>query len=143
MTRHILCAVDLTHEDDARAILAEAGKLAGLYGAALSVITVLPDYGSSWVGSFFKEGTLQEAAEAASDALHKMVDAVMPGHGQVQHIVEIGNAYEMVLDAAKRYDADLIVIGAHKPDLADRILGPNAARIVRHAPVSVMVLRLP
>lgn len=142
MTRHILCAIDLTHDDDARAILAEAGKLAGLYGAALSVITVLPDYGTSWVGSFFKEGALQDAAAAASDALHGMVDAVLPGHGQVQHIVEIGNAYEMVLDAARRYDADLIVIGAHKPDLADRILGPNAARIVRHAPVSVMVLRL-
>jgi len=142
MTRHILCGVDLTHDDEARAILAEAGRLAGFYDATLSVITVLPDYGSSWVGSFFRDGTLREAAEAASAALHAMVDAALPGHGHVQHVVEIGNAYEKVLDHARRIGADLIVIGAHKPDLKDRLLGPNAARIVRNADVSVMVLRL-
>ena len=142
MTRHILCAVDLTHADDAKTILAEAGRVAGLEGAGLSVVTVLPDYGTSFVGSFFKDGTLKEAATSASDTLRAMVAEVLPDQGQVQHIVEIGNAYEKGLSAADDCGADLIMVGAHKPDLSDRIIGPNAARVVRHATVSVLVVRL-
>ncbi|MEM8837341.1 MAG: universal stress protein [Pseudomonadota bacterium] len=142
MTQHILCAVDLTHDDDARALVAEAGRLAKLEGAELSVVTTLPDYGSSFVGSFFKEGTLKEAAEAANTRLHKMIDETLPQRGPTQCIVEIGAVYEEILDAAKKCDADLIMVGAHKPDFADRLLGPNAARIVRHADISVMVVRL-
>ncbi|MDJ0629666.1 MAG: universal stress protein [Rhodobacter sp.] len=142
MTKHVLCAVDLSHEDDAKAIVKEAARVAGYSDAALSVVTVIPDYGSSWVGSFFKEGTLAHAAEAASDRLHALVDDTLPGHGKFQHIVQIGNVYEQVLHTITDVDADLVVVGAHKPDLADRLVGPNASRIVRHCPVSVLVLRL-
>ena len=140
--KHILCAIDLTHMNEARALLAEAGRLAEPFGAALSVVTVLPDYGMSFVGSFFKEGTLKEAAEAARIALHDVVDEVLPNSGQVQCIVEIGTVYESILDAAQKSDADFIIVGAHKPDLSDRIVGPNAARVARHAQVSVLVARL-
>lgn len=142
MMRHILCAVDLTHDGDARAILVESGRLAVFYGAHMSVITVLPDYGSSWVGTFFKEGALDEAAQAASDALHKMVVEVLPEQQGVQHIIDVGSAYEKVLEAVEKIGADMVVVGAHRPDFKDRILGPNAARIVRNAGVSVLVIRL-
>lgn len=142
MSKHILVAIDLTHDEDARALLAEAGRFAKMDGAALSLVTVLPDYGSSWVATFFKEGTLKEAAQAAKDALHKMAKEVLPDVGDVQCIIEMGTAYEEILDAAKKCKADLIVVGAHKPDIADRIIGPNAARITRHADVSVLVLRI-
>ncbi|MCY4035096.1 MAG: universal stress protein [Hyphomicrobiales bacterium] len=142
MTKHILCAVDLTHDGDARAILVESGRLADFYGARLSVITVLPDYGSSWVGTFFKEGAMKEAAQAASDALHEMVAGVLPERQDVRHIVDIGSAYEKVLEVVEKIGADMVVVGAHRPDFKDRILGPNAARIVRNARVSVLVIRL-
>ncbi|GGE47338.1 universal stress protein [Actibacterium pelagium] len=142
MSKHILCAIDLTHMDNARALVTEAGRIANMEQALLSVVTVLPDYGSSFVGSFFKDGTLKGAAEAARQSLHALVDEVLPDAGTVQCIVEIGSAYEEILDAAKKCDADMIIVGAHKPDLADRIIGPNAARIVRHADVSVLVLRI-
>ena len=142
MSKHILCAVDLAHHTDASALLTEAGRVAVRDGAVLSVVTVLPDYGTSFVGSFFKEGTLKEAAEAALQSLHALVDQVLANAGQVQCIVEIGSAYEEILDAARKCEADLIIVGAHKPDLAGRIIGPNAARIARHADVSVLVLRI-
>ena len=61
---------------------------------------------------------------------------------KTQCIVEIGTAYVKLLSAARKCSADLIVIGAHKPDISDQILGPNAARVVRYATVSVMVVRL-
>jgi nucleotide-binding universal stress UspA family protein len=33
------------------------------------------------------------------------------------------------------------VVGAHRQDLKDYLLGPNAARVVRHADCSVYVVR--
>ncbi|WP_415919573.1 universal stress protein [Tateyamaria sp. SN6-1] len=142
MTQHILCAVDLTHTAEATRLLQEADRLASFYDATLSVVTVLPDYNSSWVGSFFKDGTLKEAAAAANDALHGLVKTTLPDREQVQHIVEIGVVYEQVLAAIKAAQADLVIVGAHKPDMADKILGPNSARIARLAPVSTLVLRV-
>lgn len=141
MSSHYLVAVDLTHMDDARTLLREAGKMAQNDDALLSLVTVLPDYGMSFVGSFFKEGTLKEAEHSALAALHALADNVLPERKQVQCIVEVGTAYEEVLDAAAKVKADHIIVGAHKPDLAERILGPNAGRIVRHAKVTVTVLR--
>ena len=141
MANRILAAVDLGQPEDATTLLAEAGRLAGLDGAALSLVTVLPDYGTSFVGSFFKDGTLKDAAEAALKTLRGLADAALPDHANVQCIVEIGTVYEEILVAAKACDADMIIVGASKPDLADRVLGPNAARVARHAEVSVLVLR--
>ena len=142
MTKRILCSVDLTHVDDAKNLLREADRLATFYGAALSVVTVLPDYGSSWVGSFFKDGTLRDASKAADKALHELVRDTLPDREQVQHIVEIGVVYEEVLAAIGKCSADLVVVGAHKPDIADKLLGPNSARVVRLSPVSTLVVRL-
>ena len=142
MTQHILCSIDMTHMDEARSLLKEAEKLAGFYGATLSVATVLPDYNSSWVGSFFKDGTLKEAASAANDALHTLVREALPDREQVQHIVKIGVVYEQVLEAIEECGADLVIVGAHKPDIADKLMGPNSARVARLSPVSTLVLRM-
>lgn len=142
MTEHILCAIDLTHAAEGKALVKEADRLAEFYGATLSVITVLPDYNSTWVGSFFKEGTLKEAALSANDTLHTLVKEAIPDREQVQHIVEIGPVYEQVLKVIKQIEADLVIVGAHKPDMVDALLGPNSARIARLSPVSTLVLRI-
>ena len=142
MTQHILCSIDMTHMDEAHSLLKEAEKLAGFYGASLSVATVLPDYNSSWVGTFFKDGTLKEAAVAANEALHALVREALPEREQVQHIVKIGVVYEQVLEAIEECGADLVIVGAHKPDIADKLMGPNSARIARLSPVSTLVLRM-
>lgn len=139
---HILCAVDLSDQADAAKILAEAEKLAQMHSASLSVVTVVPDYGSSWVGSFFKEGTLKLATEAAMDTLRKLTADTKLRGTQVRHIVEVGTTYEQILHAGDQVQADMIVVGAHRPDLASKIVGPNASRVVRFARASVMVVRV-
>lgn len=140
--KQMLCSIDISHEDDAKKILAEAAKLATVYQATLNVVTVVPDYGSSWVGSFFKEGTLKLATQAAMEKLHELTAEIVAEDINVKHIVEVGNTYEQVLKAAEQVVADLIVVGAHKPDLASRIVGPNASRVVRFAQASVLVVRV-
>ena len=43
--------------------------------------------------------------------------------------------------SAEIESTDLIVIGAHKAQISDFLLGPNAARVVRHSKASVLVVR--
>ncbi|WP_025565415.1 universal stress protein [Psychromonas sp. SP041] len=142
MKKHILCSIDLAYTKEAAAILVEAEKQAGLDNAKLTVITVIPDYRSSWVGSFFKEGTLRKAALAASEQLRELVKTTLPAQENVKCIVEIGVVYEQVLNNIKKLKIDLVVLGAHKPNVIDRLIGPNASRIVRKSPASTLVIRL-
>ena len=59
----------------------------------------------------------------------------------MQHIVTAGNVYESIINVGKKIHADLIVMSAHRPELKDYLLGPNAARVVRHSDRSVLVVR--
>jgi universal stress protein F len=139
----ILCAIDVNDPEVDRHVLVEAHRLAVLHDAQLDVVTVLPDFGSSLVGSFFATDFHDQAMEAAKEALHRMVTETLGPQvdDRVRHLVLTGKAYEEVLKAAERIGSDLIVIGGHQPDLQDYLLGPNASRIVRHAACSVYVVR--
>jgi universal stress protein F len=60
---------------------------------------------------------------------------------QVNCVIREGQPSAAILGAAKDAGADLIMIASHKPGLSDYFIGSTAARIVRHAPVSVLVTR--
>jgi nucleotide-binding universal stress UspA family protein len=65
----------------------------------------------------------------------------VPDAVPTQRIVAEGKIYREILNAAKSIQADLIVMGSHHPELKDYLLGPNAAKVMRHADCSVMVVR--
>ncbi|KAF0136553.1 MAG: UspA domain-containing protein [Methylocystaceae bacterium] len=60
---------------------------------------------------------------------------------RVSTIVRIGAVYDEALIEAGEWGADLIVICSNRPTLATYLLGSNAAKIVRHATCSVLVVR--
>jgi len=143
MTTSILCPIDVNEPQENRPLLTTAGQLAKLHGAQLHVMTVLPDYGMSVVGQFFDTNHHDKAVKYTQDLLHKAVAAVLGDDVDTvtNHLVATGNAYEKILEVADKVGVDLIVIGAHKPDFKDYLLGPNAARVVRHSKCSVYVVR--
>jgi nucleotide-binding universal stress UspA family protein len=53
----------------------------------------------------------------------------------------VANPWRGVCAAALEEQVDLIVIGSHGYGALDHVLGTNAARIVNHAPCSVLVVR--
>jgi nucleotide-binding universal stress UspA family protein len=69
------------------------------------------------------------------------VAAQVPEGVAARRIVAAGKIYQEILRVADEVGADLIVMGSHRPELSDYLLGPNAARVVRHADCSVMVVR--
>ena len=104
-------------------------------------MTVVPDFGMTAVGPFFPEGYETQAIAVATKDLHALSRDHVPDSVNVQHVVAYGNIYEEILKAAQKTKAELIVMAAHRPELTDYLLGPNAARVVRHAPCSVLVVR--
>ena len=143
MTRSVLCAVDISNGEIDVPVLQKAAKLADLENAQLDVVTVLPDFGESWVSGFFQSGFHEKALEEAQQKLAEMCVGTLgkDRNEKVRHVVATGTAYQEILKTAEGAGSDLIVIGAHKPDFKDYLLGPNAARVVRHSTVSVYVVR--
>ena len=141
MYKEILLPIDLNHESSWKKALPCALQLAKTFGARLHVMTVVPDFGMSIVGSYFPKDYEKTALDGASAALHEFTAKHLPKGVTCQHIVSHGTVYEEILETAKSVKADLIVMGSHRPELKDYLLGPNAARVVRHANKSVMVVR--
>lgn len=143
MSKTILCAVDINRPGEEKEVLTTASKLAEADGAQLDVITVVPDFGMSVVGAYFQDHHVEPVKERAKELLKEMTRTTLGAErdGGVRHVVAVGTVYEEVLRAAKLGKSDLIVIGAHRPDLKDYLLGPNAARVVRHSECSVYVVR--
>lgn len=141
MYKNILLAVDLGDPNSWSKSLAVSIEFAKAFDATLRVMTVVPDFGMSIVGSFFPEGYEQKILEKARDSLHDFVKAHVPGDIQVQHIVGHGTVYDEILRVAHEVSADLIVLGASRPRAGKFLLGPNAARVVRDAECCVHVAR--
>lgn len=140
MPRSILLPIDLSHPQSWIKALAETLDLLG-NGGVLHVVSVLPDYGMPQVGSFFRADYEREALKAFGAALADWTETHVPDRVEVHPHVLHGSIYDEILRAADRLGVDLIVMGAHRPELKDYLLGPNAARVVRHARQSVYVVR--
>jgi len=139
MPRTILLPIDLSDPSSWQKPLAEA--LWMLDGGTLHVVNVFPDFGIPQVSGFFKPGYEREALHACGEALTLWVAETLPAGVDVHPHVLHGSIYDEILRAADNLKVDLIVIGAHRPALKDYLLGPNAARVVRHAAQSVYVVR--
>jgi nucleotide-binding universal stress UspA family protein len=61
--------------------------------------------------------------------------------GRVDIDLRGGAPAEQILECARETHADLIMLASHKPGLSDYFIGSTAARVVRHAQTSVLVVR--
>lgn len=141
MFKEILLAVDLNDEGSWKKALPVALDLTRASGGTLHILTVVPDFGMSIVGQFFPEGYEKDISEKVLAALKAFVRDHVPDDVKTRRIVGEGTVYEVILDIAKKIGADMIVVSAGRHDLKDFLLGPNAARVVRHADCSVTVVR--
>ena len=112
-----------------------------IFGARLHAVTVLPVFGSGVVGSYFPADFEERVSVDAEEKLTVLVRDNVPSNLDVARHVAHGTVYEEILRLAGEIDADLIVMASHRPELKDYLIGPNAARVVRHADMSVLVVR--
>ena len=141
MFMKVLLPIDLAAETSWKRVLPAAMRLAEPADLVLHVMTVVPDFSMSVVGSFFEEGFEEKALRKAGDDLRAWVEANVPADVNVHPHVAHGRVYDQVIRAADALEVDAIVMASHTPELSDYLLGPNAARVVRHARQSVFVVR--
>ena len=141
MYTDILLPVDLGNESSWAKALPAAIEYCESFGSNLHVMTVMPDFRSPMVAQFFPDDHEDKLMDNAKDVLHKFVVDRVPEEIKVQHIVADGTIYKAIIETADDIGADLIIMGSHRPELQDYLLGPNAARVVRHSQKSVLVVR--
>ncbi|HHS83253.1 MAG TPA: universal stress protein [Devosia sp.] len=141
MTKAILLPIDISNTASSQKALSEAIELSRSRGADLHVLTVVPDYGMALVGSFFPRDYSDKATQEVSGVLDAYVKEQVPDGISVHQHVRAGTIYKEIVAAANEIGADLIVLASHRPEMQDYLLGPNAARVVRHARQSVFVVR--
>ena len=140
--RKILVALDGSpHERD---VLAAAVSLAQRLGGelllfhAVSLPVALPPAALA-VPPAQVGGLLLEQADSHLRTLLQKLPAGVTAGAQV----ELGTPWRAVCDVARAQAVDLVVIGTHGFGGVDRLIGTTAAKIVNHAPCSVLVARPP
>lgn len=142
MYKDILLPIDTTDKKESwEGALNAALEFNKAFNSRLHILNVVSDYGMSIVQQYFPSGSVEEVLEKSKDQLHGFVKEHVPSDVKVQHIIGRGSVYGCIIETAEQIKADLILMSAHRPGLKDYLLGPNAAKVVRHSDISVLVLR--
>lgn len=141
MYKTILIPVDVDEPSSWERALPVAVEYTQIFGARLHAVTVLPAFGSGVVGSYFPADFEEKARVAAQAELEALMRDRVPSNIDLTCHVAHGTVYEEILRLAGGIGADLIVMASHRPELKDYLIGPNASRVVRHADMSVLVVR--
>lgn len=134
MYRKIIAALSLEHGIADKALKA-AAALAD-EGAEIRAVHVYEPLQDS-VRNYVSKSDLDKARQQVETNLQKRIE----DYPDIVPVVLEGHAGRSLAEYAEEIGADCIVVGSHKPGLRDYLLGSTAARIARHAPCSVHVLR--
>lgn len=137
MYKKILVPVEPSHVDRHQKALDMAQVLSDPAGAeiiALTVIEPVPGY-------FAMAESLPELQLQAGEQTLKQLKEFVGDRANVKTKVLHGHASTEIISYAEREGVDCIVIASHKPEFVDYFLGSTAARVVRHAPCCVHVIR--
>jgi nucleotide-binding universal stress UspA family protein len=145
-----LAPIDLEDEHLSAGVIEKTVQMAtGVAGAKIYLMTVIPGIAPGIDQRYAVRGEmhgsaeypLQEWKDEAAKELQAIANKKIPKEMQGGVVVENGTVYREIVEAAKDLDIEHIVMGAHRPSLADFLLGPNSARVARHAGCSVTVVR--
>ena len=147
--KRLLVPIDLAHESSAKLALPIAFDLARALGGEVLLLTVVPEIPAGLDLRYAIRGETGGSAELdidlllgrASDRLAEIGKAHAKADESFDVHARYGVVYEEILDLAEELDVDQIVMTAHRPSVSERLLGTNAARVVRHAKCSVQVVR--
>lgn len=142
MYKSIVIAAALFNEGaTTRAALTKARSLLDA-GGKVTLVHVIDEVPGYVAAAIPKEHTTARRREVEERLAAIAAEGEGEGEGMnVSTVIREGHPSTAILGAAKEAGADLIMIASHKPGLSDYFIGSTAARIVRHAQVSVLVSR--
>ena len=136
MFKTILVPIDMGQFDEGKANIEVAAKQLAEGGriVLLNVIEEIP----GWAAAELPANLIEQSRTKARSDLQALADAT-----GADALVEVrsGHPYKTILDVAEENSVELIIVASHKPGLQDYFLGSTAAKVVRHARCSVLVIR--
>ena len=142
MFQTILVPVDIAETEVGQPGLDKAVEIANASGANLRLI-----YVRSPVPFAMNEYVPAEYFDTDEKTVLKTLESMAAKLGLPKDRISVsspfGAVYDEVLKEAAGMNADLIVVGSHRLNWSTYLIGSNAAKIVRHASCSVLVVRLP
>lgn len=136
MYKSILIPVDLANATKIDSLVDHASAHCGGQSniILLNVVEDIP----RWAAVELPRGTLDKSVQASLEKLKALAASVSLDVGVE---VRVGHPYKTILEVAEEKSAELIIVASHQPDLQDYFLGSTAAKVVRHATCSVLVVR--
>jgi len=134
--QHILLAADLN--DDSLQVAAKARELANKFNARLSITHIvesLPGYASGYSGVVDLEEEMKQEAEVKLKEFALSMNVL-----EFDLHLEMGPPKIVILDIAKKIDADLIVVGSHERHGLGLLLGSTASTILHAGQCDVLVV---
>ncbi|MGH9792044.1 MAG: universal stress protein [Candidatus Acidiferrales bacterium] len=141
--KRILCPVD--YSEPSRYAFQHALALARQFSAELTVLHVVEDTPLFQAYDGVPDiGLPQEIERAAHEGMEKLLAAEDLTGANVKSDVVHGPSYRTIVEYAKQYGADLIVMATHgRGALELAFFGSVAERVVKSAGCPVMVVPLP
>ncbi len=139
MFKKILVPVDLTETELSQWALEVALELGKAGESALRVINVQAP--SRIYFDYVPIEIQNELRVSVEEQISTIVSGMDYPLERLSTAFRLGSVYHEVLAEATEWDADLIIVGSHRPSMATYLIGSNAKTIVRHAKCSVLVVR--
>jgi universal stress protein F len=136
MYKTILVPIDMAHPEKAEPMI-EIARNIGNKDARIILLNVVEEI-PAYVAAELPMGIFENAGKLADKKLKSIAEAAGL---ESDYEVHSGIAHSTILEVAKKQDVDIIIVGSHKPGLQDYFLGSTAARVVRHADCTVLVVR--
>jgi len=136
MFKTILVPIEIGNADNANSTIDIAARN-GCEGARIILVNVVEQV-PKWAAVELGEGIQEKNFLTSQEELTKIASA---SSVKTEVEVRVGHSYHSILEVAKEKGADLIVVASHQPGVQDYLLGSTAAKVVRHAKCSVLVLR--
>ena len=118
-----------------------AQDIAACYGANISVLTVIPDFGMPMVANYFPEDAMQKAENDVHAELKRFIQAHFEDPSAIRAEVDSGSPHKIIVRHAQKENIDLIILPATAKDISKVFLGSSSTHVVERSPCSVLVVR--
>jgi universal stress protein F len=140
MFKKILLPIDVDYSAAAAAVYRKAAALAGLNGAEIRLISVMPGFGMPIVSSFISEDLRREAVDRFKALMEQFIQENC--RAAVSYHIAVGKNWEEIIREADRWGADLIVVYHNREHDINEVFSRSCTqRVTDQANCSVLRLR--
>ncbi|MFH2091160.1 MAG: universal stress protein [Pseudomonadota bacterium] len=140
MFNKILVPIDVEYPRISKVVYDNAALIAKSNNAQIRLVSVMPGFGMPIVASYITEEIKADAKKQFLKALNDFTSANC--NDQVSAKVLVGKNYEVILEMADKWEADLIVVYHNHHRKINEAFSQNCAQqVVKNANCSVLRLR--